>query len=782
MSEEKNKTEQMASAFVVSIEESIYKLWEESGYFTPENVEKYLAQNGHEIKSPFTITLPPPNANGQLHLGHTCGYSFQDAMGRFNRMTGHPTLLLPGKDHASIQTEAVFLKILEEQGESKWELGREEFYRRCYEFCTDAARNAQEQEKRIGLSADWSRDFFTLDPRLNEIINETFFEMFRDGLIYRGKYIINQCPHCRTALADIDTERKELPGIFAYIVYPFLNEADNDLAERKLGYRGIMIATTRPETMLADTAVAVNPNDERHKEFVGKKVLLPIANREIPIIADEAVDIENGTGALKVTPAHSPIDFDIGLAHKLEVINVIDENGLMAGNIPDRFKGMETIECSKAIVKELESLGLLNKIERIKHEVTVCERCQTPIQPIVSYQWFVNVKPLAQKALEIIRTGETVVIPDGQQSALIHFFENIKPWCISRQLWWGQRIPVWYSGGKKLHDWLKDNPGLTVKDWEKEIGEAAKGSGKIIASLEKPDEDPDWSGDPKDLWLEEESDIFDTWFSSGQWTYSTLGGIKGEDFKKYYPTQVMETARDILFWWVARMMMFGIYKTGKTPFSTVFLHGLILAADGTKMSKSRNNGVAPAEVFRKYGADALRLWYFTDSLPGSNTLLQEEKIKGNRFFINKIWNASRFILFNLDESEIPALKKALLKLDEEWEDVDAKSVEVLYRTKEHTKKIIKYMEQLRFHLAAEAIREFFWKYFCDICIEETKSAIKDDPIGSEKRIDLLAKLLYALKQNLKIMHPFIPYITEAIWQELVKAGLAEGILMVEQIS
>ncbi|MCB9790863.1 valine--tRNA ligase [Candidatus Nomurabacteria bacterium] len=781
MSEKQDKTKQMESAFDASTEESLYKLWEESGFFTPENVEKYLKENGNEIKKPFTITLPPPNANGQLHLGHTCGYSFQDAMGRFNRMMGHPTLLLPGKDHASIQTEAVFSRILEEQGENKWDLGRDEFYKRCYEFCMSAAKNAQEQEKRIGLSADWSRDFFTLDPRLNEIINETFFEMFKDGLIYRGKYIINQCPHCRTALADIDTERKEMPGIFAYIVYPFTDEKDNDLAEKKLGQRGIMIATTRPETMLADTAVAVNPDDDRYKEFVGKKVMLPVANREIPIIADEAVDIENGTGALKVTPAHSPIDFDIGLTHNLDVINVIDENGHMTGEIPERFKGMETIECSKALVKELEEMGLLNKIERIKHEVTVCERCQTPIEPIVSYQWFVDVKPLAEKALEAIRTGKTIVIPDGQQSALIHFFENIKPWCISRQLWWGQRIPVWYSGGKKLYDWLQDNPESTIEDWEEETGDKAKGSGKIIASLDKPENDPEWKGSSMDLWLEEESDIFDTWFSSGQWPFSTLGGREGEDFKKYYPTQVMETARDILFWWVARMMMLGIYKTGETPFARVFLHGLILAADGSKMSKSRNNGVAPAEVFKKYGADALRLWYFTDSLPGSNTLLQEEKIKGNRFFINKIWNASRFILLNLEESEIPALRSRLEAIDNGWKNGDLSASEILMKTKEHTEKIIEYMDQLRFHLAAESIREFFWKYFCDICIEDTKNEIKGKEIGSDERIESLAILLYVLKQNLKIMHPLIPYITEAVWQELTKAGLAEGFIMVQQI-
>jgi valyl-tRNA synthetase len=776
-----NRSDQIPKAFDSKEREpQIYQEWEDNDLFRPETLEKIYKERGDKTGETFSIPLPPPNANGKLHLGHTCGYSFQDAMGRFNRMNGRPTLLLPGKDHASIQTEAVYTKILQEQGIDKWELGREKFYEMCYEFCMNAAQEAQTQEKKIGLSADWSRDFFTLDPRLTEIIYDTFYKMYEEGLVYRGKYIINQCPSCRTALADVDTERKEMRGIFAYIIYPFASEEDNDLSEEKLGQRGIMIATTRPETMLADTAVAVHPDDPRYAEFIGKKVLLPFVEREIPVIADEEIDMEVGTGALKVTPAHSPIDFEIGERHGLEIVNVIDENGKMTGPIPERFIGMGTIDCSKALVKELDEMGLLTKIENIKHEVAVCERCGTPIEPIISNQWFVDVKPLADKALEAIDKGETRVIPEGQQSALIHFFENIKPWCISRQLWWGQRIPVWYSGGKKMFDWLQDNPDKTIEDWEKITGEKAKGSGKALLSDEKPEGDPDWKGNPSELLLEAEEDIFDTWFSSGQWPFSTLGGPGADDFRKFYPTQVMETARDILFWWVARMMMLSLYRTGETPFATVFLHGMILAEDGSKMSKSKGNGVEPQEVFDRYGADSLRMWYFHDSLPGSNTPLQEDKIKGHRNFVNKIWNASRFILMNIDDQELQSIREKMKDYEEMW-GMDEQSDELMRENKEHYEKTSKYLTDYKFHLGAEAIREFFWGRFCDDWIELTKSEVQDKDLNDPERIEKLARLLFLLKQNLKIMHPFIPYVTEAVWQELKKLELADEWLMVEKL-
>ncbi len=733
-------------------EKEISSLWESSGLFNPDSMQEYLKGKDIEVKSSFTITLPPPNANGNLHLGHMCGYSFHDAIGRYMRMTGHPTLLLPGKDHAGIQTETAFTKELQKQGKNKWEMGREEFYKQCYDFCMKNASNARNQEKNIGLSADFSREFFTLDPRLTKIVYETFEMMFKQGMVFRDKRIVNVCPYCKTALADIDTEHEERRGIFAYIKYLVKGSKDEY----------IMVATTRPETMLGDTAVAVNPKDSRYKKYIGKAVILPIQNKEIPIIEDDSVDMELGTGAVKVTPAHSPIDFDLGKKHNLEIVNVIDENGIMIGDIPEKYIGLDTISCSKQLCQDLDELGLLEDIQNIKHEVAICERCKTPVEPIISNQWYVDVTDLANKSLEALHSGRVKVIPEGQQRALEFFFENIKPWCISRQLWWGQRIPVWYSGGKKLYDWLLENKGKEVKDFEKEFNTKVNGDGSIHIGENPPSESNEW---------EAETDMFDTWFSSGQWPYSTLGGPDGEDFKKYYPTQMMIHARDILFWWSARMLMMGIYRTGEVPFNTIFLTGMILASDGSKMSKSKGSGIEPQEVFDKYGADSLRLWYYSDALPGSNAPIREEKIKGNRNFVNKIWNASRFIMMNIQDSEIEAIGK---------NEVDT-NLERVKNTREHVKQVSKYIEKYQFNLGAESIREFFWHKLCDKWIEEIKEEIKEEKEGSEKRISKLAELLYILKENLKIMHPFIPYITESVWQELVKLKLADGILMGEQI-
>ncbi len=755
MDTKNNKAQEISKAFDASKEREIYELWEKSGLFNPETFGKHLIEKGFTLAKPFVMTLPPPNANGDLHMGHTCGYSFHDAMGRFARMTGRPTLLIAGKDHAGIQTESVFTKLLKEKGIDKWEMGREEFYKQCYEFCIEASNNARAQEKRIGLSADWEKEFFTLDPRLTKTIYETFRTMLEEGRIYRDKRIINYCPVDRTALADIDTTHKELRGVFAYITYPFANEED----KKEFGMEGITVATTRPETMLADTAVAVNPNDDRYKGMIGKMVLLPIMNKEIPIIADEYIDIETGTGALKVTPAHAQADFEIALRNNLPMPSVISEEGKMTGDIPERFKGLDTIECSKAIVAELDSLGLLQKLDKIKHDVSVCERCSTPIQPILSYQWFLKTEDLAAKAIASIESGEVEIIPEGQKRALIHFYENIQPWCISRQLWWGHRIPVWYSGSKQLHDWLLDNPGKSTQDYEKETGKKANGTGESIFSESKPDLDGHF---------EEETDVLDTWFSSGQWPFSTTMAI-GE-FDKYYPTDNMVHDKGIVFFWSGRMMMMAHYKTGMAPFKKVFVHGTIMASDGQKMSKSKGNGVSPVYLFDKYGADALRMWYYTDVLPGANAPFREEKLKGNRNFVNKIWNASRFVMMNIAGSEVSRVSSAPVGSGQRVE-----------MTNEHVSKVKKYLEKNQYNLGAESIREFFWHEYCDKWIEEIKNEIKEEEVGSEKRILLLAQLVHLLKENLKIMHPFMPYITEAVWQELVGLGLAEGLLMGQQI-
>lgn len=850
-----NSRDNIAKAFEAKIaEEQMYKLWENSGLFKPENFEAHLLKTGRNVNKPYVMTLPPPNANGDLHIGHTCGYSFQDAMGRFARLNNRPTLLLAGKDHAGIQTETVYSKKIAKEGRSKWELGREAFYNECYDFCINAADNARKQEKMIGLSADWSREKFTLDPNLVKVVYRTFYKMFNEGLVYRDKYIINQCPSCKTALADVDTVHKEFSGIFAYLIYPFVSEADNDLAEKILGIRGISVATTRPETMLGDTAVAVNPDDSRYKEFIGKKVLLPIANREIPVIADEAVDIETGMGALKVTPAHSPIDFEIAKTHKLEVRNVISNEGKMTGDIPQRFIGMGTTDCSKALCAELDELGLLTKIERIKHDVSVCERCETPIEPIISYQWFANMKPLADEAIKELKLGEkrknsadawdianldklegTKVIPSGKHIALEKFLQDIRPWCISRQLWWGQRIPVWYSGGKELFNWLEDQIELKFGTWNKNnisdseklkyrevmlvqyetlTGKKLLGSGNVFAQEDQPQEDENWKGNQSEILWEQEEDVFDTWFSSGQWNFTTLGGPEdlekgiaaGADFLKYYPTDVMETMYDILFWWVARMMMLGKYMTGKTPFHTVYLHGMVMASDGQKMSKSKGNGVTPVEMINKYGADALRLWYFSDSLPGTNTPLREEKIKGNRNFVNKIWNASRFVLMNIEDSEINQISQEIDRLrkvsqnlmqtknikeleniygqysieeiDKLAEDFENNGSQLLI---ENIAKISRNIREFRFNLGAEEIREFFWHVICDKWIENVKNLIADKEIGSEVRIKNLGLLMFIMQEYLKMMHPFIPFVTEAVWQEFVKLKLAQGILTGEEL-
>lgn len=779
MALETNLAENMPKAFdSASLEAELYRNWEENGYFKPEVIEGLFERLGREIKKPFSMTLPPPNANGDLHIGHTCGYSFMDAMGRFRRMSGHPTLLLAGKDHAGIQTEAVFTKILEKNGESKWEMGREEFYKRCYEFCIESANNARSQEKRIGLSADWDREKFTLDPALTKTVYETFYSLLEEKLIYRGKRIINQCPTHRTALADIDTYHKELPGIFAYIIYPFAEESDRAISRERFGTEGITVATTRPETMLGDTAVAVNPKDDRYKDFIGKKLLLPIADREILVIGDAEIDMELGTGALKVTPAHSPVDFEMGKRHGLEVINVIGEEGKMVAPAPERFIGLGTVECSKALTAELDKLGLLVKIERIKHEVSVCERCDTPIEPIVSYQWFLDTEKMAKEALNSLNSGETEIIPEGQKNALKHFYDEIQQWCISRQLWWGHSIPVWYSGSKALHDWLLENEGKTYEDYEIETGNPANGTGVVFSGEIAPSFDENWGGDSSELKFEAETDVFDTWFSSGQWPYSTLMSREG-DFEKFYPTNVMVHARDLIFFWTGRMLMLGNYKTRKAPFGKVFLHGMITAEDGTKMSKSRGNTVAPTVIFDKYGVDALRLWYYTNALPGSNAPLREEKIKGNRNFINKIWNASRFVLMNIDSRETGEINSYMETLSLSPDLKETLSTR-LAETSAHRLKIIDYLENDKYHLAAESIREFFWGTLCDKWIEEVKNLVSSEEVLSETRIHELGELLFILKQNLKIMHPFIPYVTEAVWQELVKADLAEGWLIVEE--
>jgi len=631
---------------------------------------------------------------------------------------------------------------LQKQGIDKWKLGREEFWKRSYAYCLDQATYAREQERRIGLTADWSREKFTLDPKLTEVVYDTFYKMLEDKLVFRGKYIINQCTFCRTALANVDTEHIEKEGIFAYIKYPVVGSKGTYLT----------VATTRPETMLGDTAVAVNPKDKRYQKLVGKEVELPLTGRTIPVIADEAVDLEVGTAALKITPAHSAIDFKIGKKHSLAVVNVIDERGRMTEDAPAKYVGMTVKDARDAVLADLKEAGLLEKVENITHEVIVCERCHHEIEQIMSNQWFVNVKPLAEKAIKILDEGKTKVLPASQGKVLRQWFVNIEPWCVSRQLWWGHRIPVWYCGSKALYDWLVDHPGTKPADYEKATGQKANGCGQIIPGVNNPRKCPKCAGAK----IEQETDLFDTWFSSGQWPFSTLGGPGAEDFNKYYPGDVMETMRDIIFFWVARMMMMGLYRTGKTPFHTVYLHGMILAADGTKMSKSKGNGVWPDEVFKQYGADAVRLWYYSDTLPGQNTPVRHEKLKGNRNFVNKIWNASRYILMNLEGRELvfePSLNDA-----DRW---------IYERLGAAAAAVAEAMAAYRFNDAASTLYEYFWNDFCDWYLEATKLSTRaEDPAERDRAVTVL---LDVLAESLALLHPFLPFVTEEIYGKLPNA-------------
>ncbi len=732
------------------VEEKIYKMWDESGYFNPDKMIAEYAEKGIDCPKPFVIPLPPPNANDNLHLGHVSGYTYQDLMGRYNRMKGRPTLLLPGKDHAGIQTEVVFEKYLEKKESiRKRDLGREEFYKRCFDFCMMNAENARKQEKAIGLSADYTREKFTLDEDLTKTVMETFEKMFNEGLVYRGSRIINWCTRCQTALADIDTEHEDKEGIFAYIKYPIKNSD-----------KFIEVATTRPETMLGDTAVAVDPKDERYKDLVGKMCIVPFANREIPIIADYRVDMEFGTGAVKVTPAHSPVDYQIGKDHGLEEISVIDRYGRMTEEAGAPYTGMKIKECREQLLIDLEKEGLLIKVEPFMHAVTICERCKKDIEPLIQNQWFVDVQKIKQPAIDAVKNGETKIYPESKEKVYMNWMENLQDWCISRQLWWGHRIPVWYCGGRDMYDTKLENAEAT-----------GDGCGHAFVQYEgTPTECPECKGKN----IEQDPDVFDTWFSSGQWPFSTLGGLEGEDFAKFYPGDVLETGGDILTFWVARMMLMGTYRTGKAPFHSVYLHGLVTDKNGQKMSKSKGNGIDPTEMREKYGTDALRFSFVFGNAPGQNYRLYEEKIKSFRNFINKIWNGSRFAMMQfglLSEEEI----KEIVSLSETISDTDR-----LKALNSHISETSRLIDEYRFGIAAETLYDFWWHTFCDQYIEEIKteintlsegngdSVIPDSDPGSrnQKQLTLLAELLKLLTTQLKLLHPFTPFVTEEIWQVL----------------
>jgi len=681
-----------------SVEYDIYKRWEESGYFNPDNLEN--------TKGTHCNILPPPNANGELHLGHSSGYTVMDIFGRWARMNGKKTLLLPGKDHAGIQSQVVFEKKLqEEKGISRNDLGREEFYKQIYDFCIDRADYMRSQEKRLGISADWSREKFTMDPDVLKNALETFVKMHSEGLIYKGKRIINWCPRCESALSDVEVVHKEKTGKLYYIKYPLENSDDY-----------ILVATTRPETMLGDSAVAVNPKDERYAKLVGKNIILPLQNKVIPIIADRRIDMNFGTGAVKITPAHDPLDWEIGKDNNLEEIQVINEKAKIT-QLGGKYVGLSAHEAREKVLEDLKSLDLLEKTEELLHSVSLCERCKTTIEPLISSQWFINVDApkysLKKEAIKAIENGDIEVFPESFKKILINWFDILRDWCISRQIWWGPQFPVWYC-----------------KNCAEE---------KYIVSIEKPKECPHCQG--KDLYQDENT--FDTWFTSSQWPYTTLQS-HGDDYAQFYPTDLMVMGRDLLFFWAARMIMMGGYRNeGKVPFKNLFFTGLIRDKEGQKMSKSKGNGIDPVEMIDRFGADAMRMSIIMDSAPGQDSRLYEEKIETFRNFANKLWNISRYCLSQENFKLVENISK---------DDLQSKADHwIIGILDEKIEEIDRLFEGKQIAVAADTLKSFTWDVFADNYVEW-------DKIGKNTKV-----LGYVLDKILRLWHPFMPFITEHIW-------------------
>ena len=700
-----------------NVEDRTYKFWCDHKYFHAEV---------NPDKKPYTIVIPPPNITGQLHMGHALDETLQDILIRWRRMEGYETLWLPGTDHASIATEAKIVEAMRKEGITKEEIGREKFLERAWEWKAQYGGRIVEQLKKLGSSCDWDRERFTLDEGCSKAVREVFCKLYDKGLIYRGERIINWCPHCLTSISDAEVEYEDQAGHFWHLRYPFKDGS---------GY--LELATTRPETLLGDTAVAVNPNDERYKDMVGKTLILPIVHREIPVIADDYVDIEFGTGVVKITPAHDPNDFEVGLRHNLEVINVLTPDAKIVDDYP-KYAGMDRYEARKAIVEDLEAEGALVEIEDYSHNVGTCYRCGTTVEPRVSKQWFVKMEPLAKPAVEVVRNGEVKFVPERFDKTYFHWMENIKDWCISRQLWWGHRIPAYYC----------DDCGEVMVSAQ-EVHTCSKcGSNHVH-------QDPD---------------TLDTWFSSALWPFSTLGYPDDtKELEYFYPTDTLVTGYDIIFFWVARMIFSGCEQMKKIPFHTVLIHGLVRDDKGRKMSKSLGNGIDPLEMAEKYGADALRFNLITGNSPGNDTRFYTEKCEAMRNFANKIWNASRFVMMNLsiDHYELPAADK--LEREDKW---------VLSKLNRLVKEVTENLDSFEIGVASAKVYDFIWDTYCDWYIELTKTRLN----GTDEDAKLTAQnvLCYVLVTLLKLLHPFMPFITEEIYQALPKCGGAEDILMTAQ--
>lgn len=685
-----------------NFEDRIYQFWMEGGYFKAERDPE---------KKPYTIVIPPPNITGQLHMGHALDETLQDILIRTKRMQGYAALWVPGTDHASIATEAKIVEAMKKEGLSKEDIGREGFLERAWEWKKQYGGRIVSQLKKLGSSCDWSRERFTLDEGCSEAVNEVFQKLYDKGLIYRGERIINWCPHCKTSISEAEVEYEEQQGSFWHLRYPFTDGS---------GY--LELATTRPETMLGDTAVAVNPNDERYAGLVGKMLILPLCNREIPVVADDYVDMEFGTGVVKITPAHDPNDFEVGLRHSLPIINVLTEDAHINEN-GGVYAGMERYEARRKIVADLEAGGFLVKVEPHSHNVGTCYRCHTTIEPRVSKQWFVKMEPLAKPAIESVRQGETRFIPERFDKIYYNWMENIKDWCISRQLWWGHRIPAYYCDG----------------------------CGEVVVSKSAPEACPKCGC----THLTQDPDTLDTWFSSALWPFSTLGWpADTEDLKYFYPTDTLVTGYDIIFFWVARMIFSALEQTGEVPFHTVFIHGLVRDSQGRKMSKSLGNGIDPLEVISQYGADALRLALVSGNSPGNDMRYSDDKIKAARNFANKLWNATRFILMNLSEEITQVSLPDELAIEDKW---------LLSQYNRLVREVTENLDKYELGVAEQKIYDFIWDILCDWYIELAKARLQ---AGGETSLNVQKVLVYVMSGTVRLLHPFMPFITEEIWQAL----------------
>ena len=687
-----------------SYEQKIYKFWMDNKLFTP---------NEDRNKKPYVIVIPPPNVTGVLHVGHGLDNSLQDILIRYHRMLGQPTLWIPGTDHAGIATQNVVEKKLRKQGITKEEIGRKKFVEETWKVANEHHKIITEQLKRLGASCDWDRERFTLDEGLSKAVREVFVSLYEKGLIYKGTYLINWCPSCGTALSDDEVEHEEVKGKMYHYYYPLSD-----------GTGKIPIATTRPETMLGDTAVAVHPNDSRYKKLVGKTVDLPLTGRKIPIIEDSYVDMEFGSGAVKVTPAHDPNDYEIGLRHNLEKINILNPDGTLNNNVPEKYRGLKIEEARKSVIKDIKAAGLFIKEEDHVHQVGHCYRCHTVIEPYLSEQWFVKMQPLAELALNAWKNGQVTFFPKKWENTYAHWLNNIRDWCISRQLWWGHRIPVWYCNSCKKMTVSRTDPDTCVHCGSTDIYQ-----------------DPD---------------VLDTWFSSALWPFSTLGWPeKTKDLEFFYPTSTLVTGYDIIFFWVARMIMMGMEFMKEVPFRDVYIHGLIRDKQGRKMSKSLGNGIDPIEIIEEYGSDAFKFTIAFLSVQGQDILMDKETFKMGSKFANKIWNASRFLLMNLEGRKL--IDKELIKYTEEdlW---------IYHRLNNTVNAVHKAFKTYRFNDAAQAVYEYFWNDYCDWYIEISKLSLYSDSPEEQDRI--ITVLINLLEESLRLLHPFLPFITEEIYQKL----------------